>query len=207
MGMKNAKDLGYTGVELSLLDSEKVKQEWLMDKLEELNLKVYTIATGQTYYTDGYSLYSEEEDKRQRAVNRVKGHIDFAARLGSAVIIGGIRGKITAQAEGFKEMEEKGMIAFRACVKYAESKGVILLLEPVNRYETNLINTLNDGLDIIEEIGSDHLKLLPDTFHMNIEESSIEESVVRAGSSIGYIHFADSNRLAPGCLLYLFHIC
>ena len=80
--------------------------------------------------------------------------------------------------------------------KYAESKGVVLLLEPVNRYETNLINTLNDGLDIIEEIGSDHLKLLPDTFHMNIEESSIEESIVRAGSSIGYIHFADSNRLA-----------
>ncbi len=198
MGMKNAKDLGYTGVELSLLDSEKVKQEWLMDKLEELNLKVYTIATGQTYYTDGYSLYSEEEDKRQRAVNRVKGHIDFAARLGSAVIIGGIRGKITAQAEGFKELEEKGMIALRACVKYAEGKGVILLLEPVNRYETNIINTLDEGLSLIEEIGSDHLKLLPDTFHMNIEESSIEESVVRAGSSIGYIHFADSNRLAPG---------
>ncbi len=197
-GMENARHLGYTGVELSLLDSNEIKQEWLMDKLEELNLKVYAIATGQTYYTDGYSLYSEEENKRWHAVNRVKGHIDFAAKLGSMVIIGGIRGKITAKGEAIKELEEKGKLAIKACIEYAEIKEVTLLLESVNRYETNIINTLDESLELIEEIGSDHLKLLPDTFHMNIEEQSIEDSIVRAGSSIGYIHFADSNRLAPG---------
>ena len=77
-------------------------------------------------------------------------------------------------------------------------KNVILLLEPINRYETNLINTLDEGMEVINEIGSENLKLIPDTFHMNIEEKSFEESLIKAKSYVKYIHFADSNRLAPG---------
>lgn len=197
-GIENVKNLGYTGVELSLLDSHEMDQDSLIEKLEALSLKVYAIATGQTYYTDGYSLYSEEAHKRQKTVERLQGHIDFAAKLGSMVIIGGIRGTISTQGEDRKRQEEQGILALKTCVEYAEEKGVILVLEPVNRYETTVINSVDEGLALIENIGSEHLKLLPDTFHMNIEESSIEESIIRAGSHLGYIHFADSNRLAPG---------
>jgi sugar phosphate isomerase/epimerase len=197
-GIEIVKNLGYTGVELSLLDSNEIDQDSLIEKLEVLSLKVYAIATGQTYYTDGYSLYSEEEHKRQKTVERLQGHIDFAAKLGSMVIIGGIRGTITAQGEERKRQEEKGTLALKSCVDYAEDNGVILLLEPVNRYETTVINSVDEGLELIEKLGSMHLKLLPDTFHMNIEERSMEDSIIRAGSHLGYIHFADSNRLAPG---------
>lgn len=196
-GLKNASILGYDGVELSLLDSHDIDWEWIMERLENLGLHVYTIATGQTYYTDGYSLFSMEEDKRKKAVDRVKGHIDFASRLGSMVIIGGIRGE-TAEKERKLEQAKEGKLAISECADYAEKKGVILLLEPINRYETNLINTLDEGVELIEEIGNKNLKLLPDTFHMNIEEKSLEESLFRARSYIEYIHFADSNRLAPG---------
>jgi sugar phosphate isomerase/epimerase len=75
---------------------------------------------------------------------------------------------------------------------------VVLLIEPVNRYETNVINTVEEGLELIRSIDSKQLKLLPDTFHMNIEERSIEDSIIKAGDDLGYIHFADSNRLAAG---------
>ena len=197
-GIEAVKSLGYTGVELSLLDSHEMDQESLREKLEALDLKVYAIATGQTYYTDGYSLYSEEADKRQKTIERLRGHIDFAAQLGSMVIIGGIRGTIAAQGKDREQQEEQGILALKACVAYAEQKDVVLLLEPVNRYETTVINSVDEGLALIKKIGSDHLKLLPDTFHMNIEERSLEESIIRAGSNLGYIHFADSNRLAPG---------
>jgi sugar phosphate isomerase/epimerase len=197
-GLKNAKDLGYDSVELSLLNSKNMNQVWLLNKLKELGLYVCTIATGQTYYTDGYYLYSVEEDKREKALERIRAHIDLASKLGSAVIIGGIRGNVSDDfEERFKQMD-RGIFALNVCVKYAQKKKITLLLEPINRYETNIINTLEEGIKLIEEIGSQSLKLLADTFHMNIEEKSIEESLFKAKPYIEYIHFADSNRLAPG---------
>lgn len=197
-GLENASVLGYNGVEMSLLDSQDLDQEWLMNRLKSLELSVYAIATGQTYYTDEYSLYSIDEYKREKAVERIKAHIDFASRLGSMVVVGGIRGEITEEGTKKNEQEVKGKLALNECVEYAQKKKTILLLEPINRYETNLINTLEEGRRLIEEIGSENLKLLPDTFHMNIEEKSIEESLLKVRSYMGYIHFADSNRLAPG---------
>jgi sugar phosphate isomerase/epimerase len=197
-GMQRVKDLGYCGVELSLLDSLTIDQDELLNKLETLGLEVYAIATGQTYYQDGYSLYGPTAEKRQKTIERLKGHIDFATRLDCAVIIGGIRGKIDAQGQALQDLKEKGTLALKTCARYAEEKKVHLLLEPINRYETNVINTLAEGSDLIGKIGSQHLKLIPDTFHMNIEEQSLEKSIVDAGDLIGYIHFSDSNRRSPG---------
>lgn len=197
-GLQTARDLGYTGVELSLRNSPDIDQEQLITTLKEMKLKVYAIATGQSYIHDNYSLYSAEDEKRQKAIKRIKGHVDFAARLGSMVIIGGIRGKIEDKGQDLAEQRYKGNQALTISTKYAREKSVTLLLEPLNRYETNVINTLEEGLEIIEDIGCDNLRILPDTFHMNIEERSIEESLIRAKNYIEYIHFADSNRLAPG---------
>ena len=133
------------------------------------------------------------------AVTRIKSHIDFASRLGAMVIIGGVRGKVTARDERERlRQEQSGRQAICQCLKHAEDKGVTLLLEPINRYETNVINTLHEGVSFIEEVRSDNLKLLPDVFHMNIEEKSIEESILKYKSHIGFVHFADSNRHAPG---------
>lgn len=197
-GMQRVKDLGYTGVELSLLDSLRINQDEVLKKLDTLDLKVYAIATGQTYYRDGYSLYGPTEKKRQKTIERLKGHIDFATRLNSPVIIGGIRGKIDADGQAFEDLKAEGTLALKACVRYAEEKNVLLLLEPINRYETNVVNTLAEGANLITEIGSQHLKLIPDTFHMNIEERSLEESIIEAGDIMAYIHFSDSNRQSPG---------
>lgn len=197
-GLEVAHLLGFDGVELSLLDSKSLDYEWLIKKLEKLNLNVFAIATGQTYYSDGYSLYSYEDSKRRKAIERIKSHIDLASKLNSMVIIGGIRGKLTEEDEKRIKQKENGLAAVNECVKYAENKNVILLIEPINRYETNIINTLEEGMDLINQIGSNNLKLLPDTFHMNIEEKDICQSLSKAKSYIGYIHFADSNRCAPG---------
>ena len=197
-GLDSASKYGYDGVELSLLNSQALDQEWYMEKLGELNLQVFAIATAQTYSTDGYSLYTSDGEKREQAIKRIKAHIDFASKLNAMVIIGGIRGKFTGAKEDWGIQREKGSQALVSCVGYAQKRGVTLLLEPINRYETNIINRVEEALEVVEEIGSKSLRLLIDTFHMNIEERSIVESVLLAGSYLAYIHFADNNRLAPG---------
>jgi len=198
-GLSEVSSLGYNGVELSLRDSNQIDQGSLINELVKLNLSVFAIATGQTYITDGCSLYSSEADKRATSVERIRGHIDFASHLGCMVIIGGIRGKIEADDSAAWQKEYRcGNDAIARCLEYAERKEIILLLEPVNRYETNVINTVWEGLELIEELGSCYLQLLPDTFHMNIEEASLVQSLTQAVDKLGYIHFADSNRLAPG---------
>jgi len=74
----------------------------------------------------------------------------------------------------------------------------LILLEPLNRYECDYINTLADGLAVAGEVAADNLRLLADTFHMNIEETDVLASLKAAGALIGYVHLADTNRQAPG---------
>jgi sugar phosphate isomerase/epimerase len=197
-GLRAANSFGYTGVELSLLDSLQIDREWLLKNLAELNLSVYAIATGQTYYEDGFSLYNAEEHKRQKCVQRLLHHIDLAELLKSMVIIGGVRGTIKGTGDAYSVQDREGRECLRTCAEYAAKKNVVLLLEPINRYETNVVNTLGEGVALIAQIGLSNVKLLPDTFHMNIEEADFERAFLAAAASIGYVHFADSNRLAPG---------
>lgn len=197
-GMECAKQLGYDGVEISVLDSAKIDREELLRGLERLKLRVFALATGQTYYTDGFSLYDAAEDKRVRAVERIFGAIDLARELDCKVILGGIRGTIKGPQESVEALRARGARAIGECAEYGRERGVELLLEPINRYETNVVNTLKDGAELIAQLGARNVTLLPDTFHMNIEESDIPKNLAQAGGLVGYVHVADSNRWAPG---------
>ncbi len=80
----------------------------------------------------------------------------------------------------------------------AASAGTLLLLEPLNRYETHLLNRLEQGVEIAERIGNPNVKIMADFFHMNIEEEQIPDSIKAAGSWIQHVHLADSTRKLPG---------
>ena len=82
--------------------------------------------------------------------------------------------------------------------QHAGSLGVKLIYEPLNRYETNLINTLEDGAAFIEKNKFKHIQLLADLFHMNIEEADLKKSLAENMLHIGHVHFADSNRRPMG---------
>jgi sugar phosphate isomerase/epimerase len=196
-GLTKASELGYDGVELSLRDSQDLNYSWLKENLLKLNLKVYGIATAQTYYNDGFSLYSWEEDKRNKAIQRMKDHIDLATKLGAIVIIGGVRGKLETDLDIDRQLNF-GKEAIWEITEYAYNHQVTLAIESINRYETNIFNTLAQIKSFIEELNFSNLKILADTFHMNLEEVSYKEALLEVKDYLSYIHFADSNRLAPG---------
>jgi sugar phosphate isomerase/epimerase len=86
----------------------------------------------------------------------------------------------------------------RECSEAAHPSGIRLALEPINRYETTLINNVIQGVELIERVGADNFGLLLDTFHMNIEEPKIEDSIRACDQRIFHFHVADSNRWYPG---------
>jgi len=194
---RKASEYGLDGLELSLLDPKVYEPKKLMQILGKYGLEIPAFSTGLNYLHYGYSLSSRDPMMRDAAVKRLKEFIDLAEPLGAGVIIGLMRGKTSKSMSKEEAYRLMGRELKEVC-RYAEEKKVEIFFEPLNRYETDLVNTVEEGLKLLEEVDSTALKLLLDTFHMNIEEPIIEESIKRAAGKIGHFHVADSNRLAPG---------
>ncbi len=189
--------LGYDGAELAIRDPRQLDIDALEDMVRRHGLAVPALGTGQAWGEEGLSFTDPEPEIRHKAVERVKLHIPVAARFNAVIIIGLLRG-IVKPGVSHEQAVEWLVKALQECATYAAQYGVRLALEPINRYETTLINTVAEGLALIDAVGADNFGLLLDTFHMNIEEPSIEESIRRAGERIFHFHVADSNRWYPG---------
>lgn len=190
--------LGFDAVELAIRNPLDIDVELIKELVEGKGLRVVAIGTGQAYGEEGLSFTSPSEDIRRKAVERIKHQIDFASNFGAQVIIGLIRGK-ASDGLGYEKAVEAFCRCMEECARYAEEKGVILTVEPINRYETDLFNTVEEVAGIINRLGADSIRLLVDTFHMNIEEPDIFESTKKVKDYISHVHVADSNRWAPGC--------
>jgi len=196
--IKKAASLSFDGAELAVRNPKDLKLETIVNIIKENNLEVPAIGTGQAYIEEGLSFSDPNEIVRKMAVERINNQIIFASHFNAQVIIGLIRGKIN-ESVSREEAETWTIDCLRKCTEFAKKFNVWLTLEPVNRYESNFINTLSEGVEFIKRVGASNLGLLADTFHMNIEEVSIYDSIIQAKDYITHVHFADSNRWAPGC--------
>lgn len=188
---------GYEGVELAIRDPTLVQVEAIKIVLAANGLQVPAIGTGQAWGEERLSFTSPDKEIRNAAVTRIKSHIMLAHQMNALVIIGLIRG-ITPAGQSHEQSMRFLIDCLQDCAEEASSFGVRMALEPLNRYETDLIHTVEEGLEIIEQVGYANLGLLLDTFHMNIEEADIEESIRIGGRHIFHFHVADSNRWFPG---------
>ncbi len=197
-GIRKAAAFGFDAVELHLRDPLAMDVPALQTMLAAARVPVSGIATGMAYGLDGLSFSSKDADIRRKAVARIKSHIDVCRKLHAIVLIGQIRGKLSDDAN----LRESQMQWIDECTRetdaYAQGRGVRLALEPINRYESNYLHRVEDILDLIHRNDLKASGVLLDTFHMNIEERSIEEAVRMAAGSIAYVHLPDSNRRAPG---------
>lgn len=127
--------------------------------------------------------------------------IDQAAVLGASVIgpVYSAVGRADAvEPKEYKQQWKTVVGHLKEIAKYAKKKGVTICLEPLNRFETDFINTCDQGLKMIADVGSDALKLHLDTFHMNIEEKNQAKSIKKAGAQLAHFHACGSDRGTPG---------
>ena len=188
---------GYDGVEVAIRDPALVDAEELDQLVSDLDLIVPAIGTGQAWGEEGLSLTSDDEDVRLRAIDRIRSHVPLAERLDAMIILGLIRG-VTPDGQTHRQSLSYLVEAIRECATVAADTGVRFALEPMNRYETDLVHTVAEGMDLIDLVGAENFGLLLDTFHMNIEEPDIDESIRSCGDRIFHVHVADSNRWYPG---------
>jgi len=197
-GMKQLSRAGFQGVEISLRSCDDVDISWLRRMLAQLHLSISAFATGRMCLEESYCLCDPLPDHHDRAKERLKDIIRMAAQFQAPVIIGGVRGKLNGNPDQKERERRQAIEILRECAVLASGLGTHLLLEPINRYETNFMNSAQDALDLVEEMDCEGVKVLLDTFHMNIEEVDFTETIQHVGTRLGYMHFADNNRLAPG---------
>jgi sugar phosphate isomerase/epimerase len=195
------KDLGYAGIDLVLRHPSDAYDAEVPEILDASGLTLCSVITGLARKIDGLSL--ADPRTAGMAVDRIRSHIEFASAFGAKVIVGWMLGHLPEGDD--REIAEKALISsLRACAEIATAYGVEILLEPLNRYESNVIRTFAEAAELIARVGGG-LWVLLDTFHMNIEEADPLRTAHDAGSLVRHVHLADSNRQVPGTGHFPFH--
>tara|TARA_B100001057_G_scaffold162467_1_gene163121 strand:- start:42 stop:890 length:849 start_codon:yes stop_codon:yes gene_type:complete len=126
--------------------------------------------------------------------------LDKCATMGVEALTGVVYGGIGERSGAPPTQSELDNVAdaLTRAAKYARSLGLLFGIEPVNRYETHLLNTGWQAVDMIERIGADNMFVHLDTYHMNIEEKGITQGIIDAREHLRYIHLSESDRGTPG---------
>ncbi|MFC5409356.1 TIM barrel protein [Larkinella bovis] len=196
-GMAKAAALGFDAVELFTASADAVAPDRLAALCEQFGVKIAAVGTGAGKVIHGLTLTDPDAQVRSRAVAFIADMMAFGAGFGAPAIIGSMQGNAVPGVEREQALEWL-VEGLNILGKQAGDQGVTLIYEPLNRYETNLINRLEDGVDLLKSLDNQYVKLLADLFHMNIEEVSLAESLRLAAPYIGHVHFADSNRRPVG---------
>ncbi len=196
-GCARAAAFGFDGVEVFPRSAEEVNAKELKQVLKSSRLKLAAMGTGGGWVVHKLRLTDPDATVRARARAFIGGIIDLAGSFGAPAIVGSMQGRAdgsVTREQAFAWLRE----ALEQLGPRAHAHGVPLLFEPLNRYETNLVRSVAEGLELVQPLKTRSVKLLVDLFHANIEETSIPGALRLAGEQLGHLHFADSNRHAVG---------
>jgi sugar phosphate isomerase/epimerase len=195
---RQAKELGFDAVEVFPRSAAAVDASALRRLLHETGLRLAAVGTAAGWMLQRLTLTAPEAGKRAHAREFIRSIIDLAGQFHASAIIGWMQGR---HGEGMDKAAALGHLreALNDLGEHAHKYGVPLLFEPLNRYETNLVNTIEDGVHLLGSLSTKNVKLLADLFHMNIEETDVPAALRGGADNIGHVHFVDSNRRPAGC--------
>ena len=190
------KRLGYDGVEVPVFDLDRSKWATWAGRLQDLGLE----RTANHVIPPEYNPVSDDPAVRERAYDHMRAVVDCCATVGATVLAGPHQvalGVFTGR--GVTDDEWKRSVDhIRRVAEYASQAQVLLTEEVVNRFELYVLNTLDEAIRFVDEVGHPNCRIHLDTFHSNIEEKQPGEAIRRAGQRIGYVHISENDRGVPG---------
>lgn len=195
--IRKSMHIGYDGIELQLRNPEKIDPDAIIACCQENGIEITAIATGLEYTLNRLSMIDDDMSVREEMRKRLFLDVELAEKFNCPVIIGCVRGNIphTGDPELYLNRFREEMLLLS---DKASQHGVTIVLEAINFYVNNYLNSVRQTCDFIDSLGRDNIKLHIDTHHMAIEEADMLQAVKYAGERIGYVHFAENNRLYPG---------
>jgi sugar phosphate isomerase/epimerase len=191
----SARALGFDAIEIFPPSADGVDAEEVRRLLDAEGLALAAVGTGAGWVRHRLSLTAPEAPVREAACTFIRSIIDLAGSFGAPAIIGSMQGRHDGVKPELAWLYLQENLAKLS--EHAKQYEVPLLYEPLNRYETNLCNTLQRGGKLLRDIPN--ARLLADLFHMNIEEDHSAQAIRDTGLLIGHVHFVDSNRKPAGC--------
>ncbi len=194
---RKSQELGFDALEVFPPGPDAVEPQQLKNVLDDHGLALAAVGTGGGWVKRKLHVALPDKSQRQQAVDFIRSIIDFAGPLGAPAIIGSMQGR---SSDGVDASTARGYLAeaLQTLGEHAKQYGVPLFYEPLNRYETNQVNNVADGVQLLQSLSTTNVKLLCDLFHMNIEEVDIAAALRTGGKFVGHVHFVDSNRRAAG---------
>ena len=192
------KKWGFQTVEIPVEDPSHIDPAEVKKAADQAGLVIGSICACMG---PGRDLRGTPEEQKTGS-DYIRALIDQAVVLGHASVIGPVY-SVVGKADAVEPAQQKKEWALvvknlKVLAKYAEKKGVQICVEPLNRFETDFLNTCDQGLKLIADVGSPALKLHLDTFHMNIEEKQQAKAIKKAGKLLSHFHACGTDRGTPG---------
>ena len=189
---------GFDSVEICLEHASHIDPQYVKAELEKNGLacNVFCAAMGPDHDLRG------TPQQQESALNYLKSLLDVMATMGVPLLVGPLYSSVgRADAVPPNEYQEQWQTVvghLKTLARYAQARNLSLAVEPLNRFETDFLNTVDQALQLIADIGSPAVFLHYDTFHMNIEEKYLDKAILKAGKLLGHMHACGCDRGIPG---------
>jgi len=193
-----AAEMGYDVVEFPLEEPGGFDYDYAADLLAEHGLDASVVVA----MTEDRDLLAEDPEVRADGREYVRDSVDAAEAVGADRVVGPLYSAVGRtwrmdEAERAAAMDDI-VDQLSDLAPYAGDRGVSLCVEPLNRFETSVLNTAEQTIDVVGRVDHPACEILLDTFHMNVEETSLPEAIRAAGDRLGHVHACGNDRGAPG---------